>query len=145
MQYATRVSPFICCMPRLSHQLCFQSLQCGEALSHYTRHLFSTLCPQQGLPCVVSNKSFLSVELGWAYQTSLRKWLRHLIWTVFSTWQTWFELTGKFVFHCSLNTVCPVSPVLSIVERMGPVFVGRPNDKPRCPQARRGVNAKCSS
>lgn len=129
----TRLSFHLLHAPALPSGL-FPVCWCGEALFCRTQSSFR---PQQGLPCVVSNQSFLSVELGWAYHTRLCKWsVSPYLGCARPTWLTWFELTGKFVSHCSLNTVCPVSLVLSIVEWMGPVFVGDPNDKPRCPQAK---------
>lgn len=52
---------------------------------------------------------------------------------VWPTWRTRFELTGKFVSHCSLNTgLSPPTPAPSIVEWMDLVSLG---PKPGCPRA----------
>lgn len=89
-------------------------------------HLFSTL------PTATSSMSDIKWEFlicgirpGLSHQTT---WMavRPYLGCVGTTWQTWFKLTGKFVSQCRLNTVCPVSPVVSIVDWMGPVFAGGP-------------------
>lgn len=115
-QYATCDSPFICCMLGFSRQLC---LKPARAVKHYLTvvwHPFSTFRLY-----AVSDQSFLSEELFLSYHNRLSKWLCHLIWAMCSlSGQTGFKLTGMFVSHCSLNTVCPVSLLLFVVHWLGP-------------------------
>lgn len=116
-QCVTGSSSFHLLVPWLSCQLC-----CSEVSLHSA--IFSQHCPQQLLPWVISNKSFFSVVLGRAYHIRLSEWLCGLIWAVWGrrgkpdlSW-----LGSLCPRQCRLNTVCPVSPVVSIVDWMGPVF-----------------------